>query len=207
MKPRIQKNNVLMPVKSMRLVALAVAASLACEVAYAAPGDAPEGPPALPSANLPEQMLGGGGYQYLWLPGSVFHPFQTGAAFSYTGSGCIHATGGTEKRFAHKVVLPAGSVVKFVRLYAYDNSASSAITAFFTTYDGGGDFTELISVDSTNAGGYVSNLGPEMNYTINGLLESANIVANLGTQNDNSLQFCGVRIAYISDLIFENGFE
>ena len=37
-----------------------------------------------------------------------------------------------------------------------------------------------------------------------------NIVANLGDQNDSSLRFCGVRIAYIptvTDRIFANEFD
>jgi len=36
------------------------------------------------------------------------------------------------------------------------------------------------------------------------------VTANLGAQNDNTLRFCGVRIAYeppIIDLIFKDGFD
>lgn len=207
MKPKIQTKNGSTLGLSLRIAAVVAGASLVCGIAQAAPDDAAADTMVPASNDEPGQVSGAAGYQYLWLAGSVFHPFQTGAAFAYSGAGCIHLTGGTERRFVHKFLLPKGSLVKYVRLYSYDNSASSQITVLFTTYDAAGNYSEINLVSSTNAGGYVSDLGPEMNYFVNGLVEPVNIVANLGTQNDINLQFCGVRVAYIPDLIFANGFE
>lgn len=174
--------------------------------AHAAPGDDPGQMLAPPQT--PEQ-INGAGYEYLQIAGSSFIPFSSQAEFSYPGNGCISKTGGTEARFAHKLLLPAGSIVKFVRLYFYDDS-SGLVTAFFTTYDAAGNFTELASVDSIDSSGYGSSLSPELTYVVSPLSSPVNIVANLGSQNDSSLRFCGVRVAYIpvvTDRIFANGFD
>ena len=174
--------------------------------AHAAPGDDPG--QMLPAPQTPEQ-INGVSFEYLQIAGSTFIPFSSAAEFSYPGNGCISKTGGSEARFAHKLLLPAGSTVKYVRLYFYDDSAST-VTAFFTTYDAGGNFTELATVDSVDSSGYGSSLSPELNYVVSPFSSPINIVANLGAQDDSTLRFCGVRVAYIpvvTDRIFANGFD
>ena len=116
--------------------------------------------------------------------------------YTYSGAGCIAKTGGDEKRFVHKLVLPDGVVARYLRLYYYDNS-SSDVVAFFTTYDGKGNFNEHVSVSSaTGASDYGSVLSPEINYTVDSFAEPIVLLVNLGNQNDEALRFCGVRIAY-----------
>jgi hypothetical protein len=174
--------------------------------AHAAPGDDPG--ELLPPPQTPEQ-INGVASKYLQIAASSFIPFASSAEFSYPGNGCISKTGGSEARFAHKLLLPAGSTVKFVRLYFYDDSISS-VTAFFTTYDAAGNFTELASVGSVDSSGYGSSLSPELDYVINPAVSPVNIVANLGAQDDSTLRFCGVRVAYVpavTDRIFADGFD
>lgn len=189
------------------LAAIGLVALLGLAEASAAPGDQDNGV-SMPGLADPEQ-INGAVLQYQRIAGSAFIPFATSAAFAYPGNGCINKTGGTETRFAHKVMLPAGSIVKYVRLYYFDNSASS-VTAFFTTYDAAGNFNEIASVGSTDTGGYGSSLTPEMTYEVDPFVGAVNIVANLGAQDDSTLRFCGVRIAYIpaiTDRIFADGFD
>lgn len=186
---------------------MGVAALLGLANASAAPGDHDAWPWA-PGLDQPEQ-INGATLQYQRIAGSTFVPFATSATYAYPGNGCISKTGGAESRFAHKVVLPAGSIVKFVRQYYFDNSASS-VTSFFTTYDAAGNFTEVASTASADTGGYGSSLTPEMTYVVDPFASALNIVANLGAQNDSTLRFCGVRIAYIpaiTDRIFADGFD
>lgn len=174
--------------------------------AHAAPGDDPGQQQPLPQT--PEQIEGVA-FEYLQIPGSSFVPFSSAAEFSYPGNGCISKTGGSEARFAHKLLLPAGTTVKFVRLYFFDDSTST-VTAFLTTYDAAGNFNELATVDSVDSSGYGSSLSPELNYVVSPLSSPINITANLGTQDDLTLRFCGVRVAYIpvvTDRIFANGFD
>jgi hypothetical protein len=206
MKAETTRRNPLIPRGSMLVKAGVLAAFAVCTFAQAAPGDSQRGP-MRPVTNGPDQLTGTE-MHYLQLAGSTFHPFGSGTQFAYPGVGCISATGGTEKRFVHKLVLPQDATVKYLRLYAYDESASR-VDAFFTTYDAAGAFDQLVSVSSSN-GGYVSDLSAEINHVVDHFTQPINIVVNLGTQNDDTLQFCGVRIAYempASDVIFENGFD
>ena len=151
-----------------------------------------------------------GSFEYLSIAASTFHPFDNSTTYSYHVGGCISKTAGSDSRFAHRVVLPNGAIVRYLRLYYYDSSTSK-VTAFFTTYDAAGNFVEHTNVESTNAaGGYSSVLSPAISYDVDRYAAAINVVANLGTENSSTLQFCGVRIAYeapIIDLIFANGFE
>ena len=162
-----------------------------------------------PEANSVDQSAGSV-FEYLNIAGSSFHPHDNSTTYTYTGTGCIAKTGGSGNLFAHKAVLPQGAVVKFLRLYYY-NTSSNNILAFFTTYDGAGNYNERTTVSSTTVPtGFGTELSPEIDFTVNRYASAINIVANLGSQNDSSLQFCGVRIAYhapITDRIFANGFD
>jgi len=170
-------------------------------------GDQPVHPraPDTARADQPSGLV----FDYLFITGAAFHPLESTTAYAYAGGGCIYTTGGTGL-FAHKVVLPQGAIVRYLRLYYYDTSTAS-VTAFFTTYDGAGGFNELTNVSSTNiAGGFGTTLSPEISHTVDHLSAPINVTANLGAQNDNTLRFCGVRIAYeppIIDLIFKDGFD
>lgn len=147
-------------------------------------------------------------FQYVWYAGSTFIPFNSTAKYGYKGEGCIYSTAADEKRFIHKVLLPEGAVIDYMRMYSYDDSTSS-ITGFLTTYDAAGSFDELFSMSSEN-GGYGSVLSPLVSYTVDTFSSAMNVVINLGNTVNSNLAFCGVRIAYklpIDDLIFKNGFE
>lgn len=156
------------------------------------------------------QTASAANFHYLQLAGSTFHPINSNLQFAYSGSGCINKTGGTELLVTHKVVLPQGATVKYLRLNAYDASPKK-ITAFFTTYDAVGGFNERTSVESTDSGGYETFLSPELTYEVDNFVGPTNIVVNLGDENSAELRFCGVRIGYYmpapTDIIFENGFE
>ncbi|HET9032248.1 MAG TPA: hypothetical protein VFN25_05010 [Dokdonella sp.] len=193
------------PLAGVLIGLLSVCASLPV---LAAPGDTLE-PQQFLETNAIDQPAGSV-FEYLSIAGSTFQPHDNSTTYSYSGSGCIHKTGGSSSLFAHKAILPDGAVVKFLRLY-YVDTVSSNILAFFTTYDGAGNFNERTSVSSASgSSGIGSALSPEINFTVDRNSNAINIVANLGTQNDNTLQFCGVRIAYhapITDRIFANGFD
>ena len=147
-----------------------------------------------------------------WLAGSTFHPIATPAPYTYPGNGCIQASASGERRFHHKLILPQGAEVKWMRLY-YKNETSAAATptAFFTTYNTSGSFNERSIVAGPQGTGHTSILSGEMSYVVDHFLEPINIVVNLGNVTDGSVQFCGVRIAYYaaeeSSTLFSDGFE
>jgi hypothetical protein len=187
-------------------VSASLVALMAISPAQAAPGDSPTVTESKSIQN-PEEILGT--YDYARIAGSAFIPLASTAEFTYSGNGCINRTAGGENRFAHKVVLPAGSLIKFLRIYYYDDSTSS-INAYLTTYDAAGNYSELTSFASLDSGTYGTNLSPELSYEINPAVSPVNIVVNLGTDTTSALRFCGARIAYVravTDRIFANGFD
>lgn len=192
-----------------------VAGILACALtaiaampAIAAPGDT-QSPPRAQESNLIDQPAGSL-YAYQSVAGSTFHPLDSNTSYSYPGNGCIAKTGGAESRFVHRIVLPQGAVVRFLRLYYYDTSASD-LSAFFTTYDGAGNYSEVTTVSSgSGPTGFATTLSPALNFTVDRYTSAINVLVNLSNQNNETLRFCGVRIAYeapLTDLIFANGFE
>ena len=149
-------------------------------------------------------------FQYLQLAGSTFHPWNSNTPYEYSGNGCIHASGSPTTHPVHKVMLPDGATIKYVRLYYYDSAPGKKISVFLTTYDRSGNFAELDVTESNNDGGYGTTLSGELNHVVTTSDEALNLVANLGTMNNASLQFCGVRIAYYAPLgeaVFADGFE
>lgn len=146
-------------------------------------------------------------FRYVQYAGSTFLPLSSDAEYAYKGSGCIYKTGGTDKLFAHKVLLPEGAVIHYVRMYSFDANTSNSIRGFLTTYDAAGNYNELHASTSED-GGYGSVLSPLLNYTVDNNTRPINMVVNLGNATTSDLAFCGVRIAYkLPDLIFKNGFE
>jgi hypothetical protein len=148
-------------------------------------------------------------FRYLRIAGAAFHPVSNNVSFDYGAAGCINRTGASAALFTHKVALPQGSVVKFLRLYYNDTSASN-ITAFFTSYDQVGGFFEYTSIGSASDIGYDSSLSPEIAAVVDDFVEPFVVTVNMDASVDSSLQFCGVRIAYIDiadDTIFKNGFD
>lgn len=191
---------------SLMLALLTMSAALPV---VAAPAD-PLAEPQAMASNQVDQTTGSL-YEYLWIVGSAFHPLDNTTTYAYPGKGCISKTGGTSNLFAHKAVLPQGAEVRYLRLYYYDASSSSSVIAFLTTYDAVGNFNERISIASEDRiDGYGTTLSTELSYEVDHFNTSINVVANLGDANNNTLKFCGVRIAYYppsNDVIFANGFE
>ncbi len=197
---------------SLARFAISAAVLLAMPTAIAATGAAaPHGPVSAPptTAAASADSTTGTSFRYLNIPGVAFHPVSTGTSFNYAGAGCINRTGASTSLFTHKVVLPQGSVVKYLRVYFSDTSASN-LTAFFTTYDQLGNFNEHTRVSSGGTGGYGSELSPEITYAVDHFVEPVVVTVNLDSSSDPTLQFCGVRLAYYDigdDTIFRNGFD
>lgn len=192
------------------LLCLASALLLAAPCAMAQPG----APASVPAADAPDAPSGTSGhattFSYQWLAGSTFHPVSTPGSYSYASAGCIYPSATGAPLFHHKLLLPEGSLVKYVRMYYRNGSASNAPTAFFTTYDMTGGYNQRMTVSGPSTSGYGQILSGEMNYTVDHSVEPINIAVNLGSVTDGSVQFCGVRIAYYAPLppeIFMDGFE
>ncbi|HET9032251.1 MAG TPA: hypothetical protein VFN25_05025 [Dokdonella sp.] len=189
---------------------LGLLASLAAFPAVAAPGNLPPEQQAATS-DQPDQPTGLN-FKYLRLSGDTFHSLDSRTVYKWTDPGCYYVTSAVGiPRFAHKVELPHGAVVRFMRLYFYDDSIST-LRAFFTIYDAQGNSSALVNVGSETTGGFSSTLAPEFHYEVDNQNTAIDVVVNLNPGADTALalRFCGVRIAYdapIADRIFANGFD
>lgn len=150
-------------------------------------------------------------FEYLTIAGSTFRAQDSGTIYTYPGGGCIAKTGGIDSLLSHRVILPQGSVAKFLRIYYYDTNATKDVLSWFTTYDGAGTFNQRTTISSgSGASGYGTAVSSEIDFSVNHATSAINVTVNLASQTDGSLQFCGVRIAYtppITDRIFASGFD
>lgn len=195
-------------VKALHCTMLGLLASLAAFPAVAASDDLASEQQAATS-NRQDQPTGTN-FKYLWIAGSTFHPVKTTTTYDYSGSGCVSVTGAAGiPQLAHKVVLPQGAIIRFMRLYTYDDSPTT-LRAFLTTYDAQGNAGDLTNVGSETTGGYNTTLSPEFSYEIDNFNSAINVFVNLGAETTDALRFCAVRIAYdapITDRIFADDFD
>ena len=138
--------------------------------------------------------LNGVRYGYRWIAGSNFTPRSSAYAYAYGGAGCTYTTNDQEAITA-PLHLPDGATIEGVRIYYYDLVASDG-TVYLTTYDGAGNFDDLLTVSSLGATGYGERYSG---------LATAYVVANKDTSyvltwragtSGAGMQFCGARVFY-----------
>lgn len=150
-----------------------------------------------------------GSFSYLNISAQSFQPRDDGDGFRVGQPGCVHLTSGS-KYMEHKVLLPDGAVVQYLRIFYYDTNGQD-LAAWLTEYDGTGGFFDVTTVASNGTTGFGSALSPLVGRTVDHYTKALTIVVNPRPVFDGSLQFCGARIAYFEpiglDRIFENGFD
>ena len=135
---------------------------------------------------------------YLWIAGSSFKPRASNIDYQYMGNGCITSlTGGSalNQSFTAPFRVPNGSVIRGVRFYYYDTSAQFSRLSI-TSYDGAGNYTDHILVDSTGAAGE-GNLyaGLTTPYTID--TATRGFVLNwYPVVAGSTMRLCGARVFY-----------
>jgi hypothetical protein len=143
-------------------------------------------------------------FSYYYVLGAEMKPRTSTTTFAYDFNGCIHLTAG-DNRLLFPLLLPEGSIVKFLRIYYDDTNAGVDLTAWLTRYDAGLSSTDLVSVASSGSAGYGTELSIELSVIFSSSLNYTLIVAP--NVNDSTVQICGVRVAYYAPIIFRDGFE
>jgi hypothetical protein len=134
-------------------------------------------------------------FSYFYILGSQLQPRSSTLAFGYDGVGCLHVTGGSDSRLSFPVIIPDGSVIKFVRIYYRDTSPGSDMTVWLTKYRPGLSSDDLVSVSSIGSGGLGFAVSNEITATVSGSSGQLTLNYAWGT-TDSSNQICGVRVAY-----------
>ncbi len=134
-------------------------------------------------------------FSYYQLVGTAFNVRTTSTTFAYNFNGCIYQTGGTDNRFMVPLLIPNGSILKYLRLYYNDTSAATDITAWITRYQPGSTSEDLTSVNSTGSAGFGSVLSPEMTHIVDTAGWAYTIIIGPGISSSAN-SFCGIRVAY-----------
>lgn len=143
------------------------------------------------------------GPKYLNVAGTSFRPRDSSVNTNYGGGGCISRGSGVTE-FVYPVQLPHTSRIRFVRAYFYDTSAKDLTFRLFR-HGGEGTSIEDATFTSNTSAGYTIRQSPELDITVDNVSYATELSVLLA-EASSSLELCGIRIAYIDDTIFENGF-
>lgn len=169
------------------------------QITNTAPRQAPlpdNGPDARHTANAPSAT-----FSYYRLLGTAFNPRTSTTTFGYNFNGCIYESGGSDNRFMAPLLIPDGSVIKYLRIYYNDTSTTSDVTAWITRYEPGITSVDLTSVSSSGSSGYGTTLSPEITDTVD-LTNYAYTIIVAPNGNSISNTICGIRVAYYAPPIF-----
>ncbi len=154
------------------------------------------GPDARTTAQAPTAT-----FSYFRLLGVAFNGRTSSTTYAYNFNGCIYETGGSDNRFMAPLIIPDGSVIKYLRLYYNDTSSLTDLTAWITRYQPGITSEDLTSVNSTNSTGFGSTLSPEITHTVD-MASWAYTIIIAPNGNTVSNTICGIRVAYYAPSIF-----
>lgn len=138
---------------------------------------------------------------YYRLVGTAFNVRTSTTTFAYNFNGCVYLNGGTDNRLMAPLLIPDGSVIKFLRIYYDDTSAGSDLTAWITRYQPGVTSEDLTSVNSSGSAGFGTALSPEITHTVD-LVSWAYTIVIAPNGNSAANSICGIRVAYYGPSIF-----
>ncbi|HOG59122.1 MAG TPA: hypothetical protein PLO92_02815 [Anaerolineaceae bacterium] len=110
-------------------------------------------------------------------------------------TGTVSASLTSYEIFSLQIHLPEGARIEYLRLYYYDSNPSMDSIAWITTYDGAGNFSDLINVSSFGSAGYGQALSAYFAHVVDN--EAATYVLNWRPRVfDSSMRLMGMRVAY-----------
>lgn len=130
---------------------------------------------------------------YFHVAGTTLRPRDGGVDWTYEGGGCVSSSDEGQV-FNINLDIPQGSRVDYLRLYYYDASENNS-TAFLTSYNGLGGFTDLTSVLSDGNGGYGTRVSGLISQTLD-FLGNSYVLNWRPNQAGDTMRLCGLRLAY-----------
>ncbi|MEL7644664.1 MAG: hypothetical protein AAGU04_00150 [Anaerolineaceae bacterium] len=111
-------------------------------------------------------------------------------------TGTVKAAQTSYEVFSLQIHLPEGATIEWLRLYYYDSNPGANSTAWITVYDGAGNTTDLINVQSAGSSGYGQSLSTEFSHVVDNSLYT--YVLNWRPYElDSRMRLMGMRVAYI----------
>jgi hypothetical protein len=135
---------------------------------------------------------------YLRYPGTAFQPVSSAYAYAYDTWGCVSATTVGFSSFHFPLLLPEGSVVKYVRLYwrnrTTGNTESGTVYLYSYAEGMGTMFSSLSAGSAQTLGtGYMTGLTPYIGETIDNYNNGYVVIWNPAGADQ---EVCGVRVNY-----------
>ncbi len=128
--------------------------------------------------------------RYLFVPAAAFTRRDSTDSLVNDGTGCTSTDGWALNA---DLQLPEGALVDGIRVF-YHVPTTGTVTSWFTRYDGAGGFSDLITTNTTNSGGYFSEYFPAAApIPIDPFVSSYSLVSR---QNGTDVQVCGIRVFY-----------
>ncbi len=93
------------------------------------------------------------------------------------------------------VQLPEGSRVDYLRLFYFDTNTNDSL-AWLTSYDGAGSKDDMVYVQSASDVGYGTTLSEYLGEVVDTTYKSYLLNWNPLSAFNETLQVCGLRIAY-----------
>lgn len=133
---------------------------------------------------------------YYHVSSSVFQGRDSSSTYTYDGSGCFHHTNASVNGFMAPVLITPGSVIKYIRIYYKDTSATD-MTVRLRYFDDGVTNNDLTTVSTSgSAAGLRTALSAEITHTIDYINYSYGVLAFETGPTDGTIQLCGLRLAY-----------
>lgn len=135
-------------------------------------------------------------FSYYLASGATMRGRSSATTHVYDGLGCVHLTSGAEI-VNTELYIPDGSIIKYLRLYYIDTSASGSVKGYITRYTPGTATNDLVNISSSTsgAGGYGFVVSDEITETVNNTSYAYTLIG-WPTAAASSLQICGLRVAY-----------
>ncbi len=135
-------------------------------------------------------------FSYYFISGVTMQPRDSSVSKTYEGLGCAYVTSASGA-LVSELHLPQGSVIKYLRLYFYDNHNPGYLTGYLTSYRPSTASTDLAAVSSPAAGtpgvGFI--VSEMITHTVDNTLDAYALTARPSLATSN-LRVCGLRVAY-----------
>ena len=144
------------------------------------------------------------GLKYRNVAGTSFRPRDSAVDTNFGGAGCISRGSGVTE-FVYALQLPHRSRIRSVRAYFYDTSAKD-LTFRLLRHDGGGTTLNDVSFTSNSDLGYGARQSSSLDILVDNVSYATELSVLLA-EASSSLELCGMRVTYIDDTIFVDGFQ
>lgn len=136
-------------------------------------------------------------FRYYMVSGATLRGRNSDTTYAYDSLGCSYVTGGSSRILNTELPIPAGSTIKYLRVYYNDTNAAAGVRGYITRYKPGEAISDLVqatsSVTSTSGVGFaVSN---EITETVSLDTYAYTLIGWPDTTGATS-EICGLRVAY-----------